>query len=71
MREIKILEAIKGGKYTLNLLRPCYDKMSRSICLVRVLGELWLFFEHEKVNLLISKHEEFAHFNSQDFRVHR
>lgn len=34
MREIKILEAIKGGKYTLNLLRPCYDKMSRSICLI-------------------------------------
>lgn len=36
MREIKILESIRGGKYVVNLYRPCYDKMSKSICLVKI-----------------------------------
>lgn len=34
MREIKILETLRGGPNIIQLLDCCYDQMSRTICLI-------------------------------------
>lgn len=36
LREIKILEAVKGGPNIINLLEKCYNPQDHTTCLVRI-----------------------------------